>query len=49
MSSLVLGVGVDLRTSGTVPLSPWCAQPRAVDALDRWVIIGVLDGIKEKY
>lgn len=49
MSSLVLGVGTQLRTSGTVSLSPWCSQPRSMQALEKLVITRVLGGIKEKY
>lgn len=49
MSSPVLGVGTQPRASGTASLSPWCARPRCVQAGDRWVITGVLAGLKEKY
>lgn len=48
MSSLVLGVGTPQGDSGAVSLSPGCAQPTVVQALDRRVMTGVLDGIKEK-
>lgn len=49
MSGPVPGVGTQPRTSRTMSLSPWCAEPRGVQGLDMWVVTGMLGSMKEKY